>query len=47
MFPLIFLCNCLGILMGNLLLFYTSARLVEPKRPRLYVWAASLLGLAI
>ena len=47
MFPLIFLCNCLGILAGNLLLFYTSARLVEPKRPRLYVWAASLLGLAI
>lgn len=47
MFPLIFLCNCLGILVGNLLLFYTSARLVEPKRPRLYVWAASFLGLAI
>lgn len=47
MFPLIFLCNCLDILVGNLLLFYTSARLVEPKHPRLYVWAASLLGLAI
>lgn len=47
MYPLIVLCNCLGILLGNLLLFGTIVRLIKPKHPWVHVWVSALLFLGI
>ena len=47
MFPLIMLSNCLGILIGNLLLFGTIMRLIKPKHPWVHIWVPAVLFLGL
>ena len=47
MFPLIMLSNCLGILIGNLILFGTIMCLIKPKHLWVHVWVPSVLFLGI